>query len=119
VKRKRVVCLYHEGEYLTNIEPLHHYPISSSAGWNYNMVRWLERNHIDVFYVTNVDVHVRLPTLPLPKLFLTQGHDECWSWEMRDYVENTRDNGVNLVFLGSNVSSFSVLNVCFSWHNFL
>ena len=96
------------GEYLTNIQPIHSYPISSSAGWNYNMVRWLERNGIDTSYVTNVDIHTRFHDLAKPKVLLTQGHDEYWSWEMRENVESWRDQGVNLAFLGSNTAFMQV-----------
>lgn len=96
------------GEYFVNVQPLHHYPMNSSAAWNYNMVRWLERNHVDVSYITNVDAHVRLQGLPKPKLFLTQGHDEYWSWEMRDHVESMRDEGVHLAFLGSNTAFWQI-----------
>ena len=41
-----------------------------------------------------------------PKLFLTQGHDEYWSWEMRDRVEGWRDQGVHLAFLGANIGFY-------------
>jgi hypothetical protein len=96
------------GEYLTNIQPIESYPISSSAAWNYNMVRWLERNGIDVSYITNVDTHIRLPRLRKPKIFMTQGHDEYWSWQMRDHVEGWRDEGVHLTFMGSNTAYMQV-----------
>ena len=96
------------GEYLSNIQPIHHYPIGYSASWNYNMVRWLERNGIDTSYVTNIDVHIGLDRFVKPKLFLTQGHDEYWSWEMRDQVEGWRDQGVHLAFLGSNTAFMQV-----------
>ena len=96
------------GEYLSNIQPIHNYPISSSASWNYNMVRWLERNGIDTSYITNIDVHLGLYRFVKPKLFLTQGHDEYWSWEMRDQVEGLRDQGVHLAFLGSNTAFMQV-----------
>ncbi len=38
------------GEFLTNIQPVttHFYPISS-ASWDYNMVRWLEKNNYDLY----------------------------------------------------------------------
>jgi hypothetical protein len=72
------------------------------------MVRWLEKNEIDVAYITNVDTHDRLGELPRPKLFLTQGHDEYWSSTMRDHVEGLRDNGTHLAFLGSNTAYFMV-----------
>uniref|UniRef100_A0A7S4MHL7 N,N-dimethylformamidase beta subunit-like C-terminal domain-containing protein n=1 Tax=Odontella aurita TaxID=265563 RepID=A0A7S4MHL7_9STRA len=96
------------GEYLVNIQPIHEYPISSSAGWNYNMVRWLERSGLDVGYIANTDVHTRLPQLPKPKLFLTQGHDEYWSWDMMDNVMAWRDGGVHLAFLGSNTAYWQI-----------
>ena len=97
------------GEYLANIQPLYpNYGLNSSASWNYNMVRWLERSAVDVTYITNVDTNDRLMELPKPKLFLTQGHDEYWSNEMRDHVESLRDNGTHLAFLGSNTAYFMV-----------
>lgn len=100
------------GEYLSNIAPIFpEYGLNSSASWNYNMVRWLERSNLDVSYITNVDTHRQpLHTVPdyRPKLFLTQGHDEYWSHEMRDSVEGLRDKGTHLAFLGSNTAYFSI-----------
>jgi hypothetical protein len=94
-------------EYFVNVQPLD-YPIPTAASWNYNMVRWLERNHLDVSYITNADVHSRLPKLQKPKLFLTQGHDEYWSWTMRDHITAWRDAGVDLTFLGSNTAYWQI-----------
>ena len=96
------------GEYLVNIQPIATYPISSSASWNYNMVRWMEKNNLDVSYITNTDVHTLLPNLPKPKVFLTQGHDEYWSWAMRDHVTSWRDEGVDLIFFGSNTAYWQI-----------
>jgi hypothetical protein len=99
------------GEYLTNVQPqFPNYGLNTSASWNYNMVRWLERNGLDVSYVTNVDTHDRLHELQhKPKVFLTQGHDEYWSNAMRDTVERLRDESlVHLMFLGSNTAYFMV-----------
>ena len=96
-------------EYLSNVQIKGQaYPIKTTASWNYNMVRWLERNNLDVSYIANADVHTRLPTLQNPKLFLTQGHDEYWSWAMRDHVTAWRDKGVNLAFLGSNTAYWQI-----------
>ena len=72
------------------------------------MVRFLERHGIDVTYISNVDVETRLPKLPKPKLFMSQGHDEYWSWKTRDNVEAWRDEGVNLAFLGSNTAYWQI-----------
>ena len=71
--------------------------------WEYNAVRFLEREGYDVAYVTDVDTHQR-PVVDRarrgPRLFLSVGHDEHWSWEMRRHVEAARGHGVHLVFLG-------------------
>ena len=96
------------GEYLANVQLSKTYPIKYSASWNYNMVRWLEKNNLDVTYVTNVDTHTRLKDLAKPKLFLSQGHDEYWSWAMRDHVTDWRDQGVHLAFLGSNTAYWQI-----------
>jgi hypothetical protein len=69
--------------------------------WEYNAVRFLERDGYDVTYVTNVDVHERADGLLQDRVFLSVGHDEYWSSPMRQHVEAARDRGVHLVFLGS------------------
>ena len=52
--------------------------------WEYNAVRFLEREGYDVAYVTDVDTHQR-PVVDRarrgPRLLLSAGHDELWSWE--------------------------------------
>ena len=71
--------------------------------WEYNALRFLEREGYDVTYVTDVDTHQRPIAAPGrrgPRLFLSVGHDAYWSWEMRRHVEAARDQGVHLVFLG-------------------
>jgi len=90
------------GEFFANFQPVSRgYPISS-AGWNYNMLRWLEKEGYDVSYCTNIDTH-RLPEeLKIHKLFLSNGHDEYWTKEMRDHITKIRDQGVNLAFFGAN-----------------
>src|SRR5262249_38319782 len=51
--------------------------------WEIQMVRWLERQGYDVTYGTNIDLHENA-NLPLThKGYLSVGHDEYWSWEMR------------------------------------
>lgn len=71
--------------------------------WEVNMIRWLEREGYDVSYGTNVDLHTAtLPALRRYKALLSVGHDEYWSWEMRDHAEQARDNCVNLGFFSAN-----------------
>ena len=68
------------------------------------MLQWLEREGYDVSYATNVDVDDDPNLLLSHKAFLSVGHDEYWSWQMRDNVERARDAGVNLGFFSGNTS---------------
>ncbi|GAX41613.1 Ig domain protein group 1 domain protein [Tolypothrix sp. NIES-4075] len=100
------------GEFLTNLQPKRR---TSSAAWEYNMVRWLERSGYDVAYSTDIDTHENYidektgkPILLLHKAFLSVGHDEYWSWQMRQNVEAARDNGVSLGFFSSNTCYWQI-----------
>ncbi len=100
------------GEFLTNFQPKNR---TSSAGWEYNMVRWLERSGYDVTYCTDVDTHNNFldiyttkPLLWLHKAFLSVGHDEYWSAQMRQNVETARDYGVSLGFFSANTCYWQI-----------
>lgn len=80
-------------------------------GWEYNMLRWLERQGFDVTYCTSIDTHTRTELRWSKKqfrTFLSVGHDEYWSSEMRDNVQAARDRGVNLGFFSANVCYWKV-----------
>lgn len=93
------------GEFLTNNSPGDRI---SSAGWEYNMVRWLEREGYDVTYSTNIDTHADPDLLKHHRGWLSVGHDEYWSWEMRQHVEQARDRHVNLAFFSANVCFWQI-----------
>lgn len=96
------------GEFLTNLQPHSDaYPVSN-AGWDYNMVRWLEREGYDLNYCTSLDTHAAPDRMLRHKAWLSVGHDEYWSWEMRDHVEAARDAGVNLGFFGANCAYWQI-----------
>lgn len=76
--------------------------------WELSMVRFLEREGYDVSYTTDVDTHERGNLLLQHKAFLSVGHDEYWSWRMRDHVEAARDLGVNLGFFGSDAAYWQI-----------
>lgn len=80
----------------------------NGPGWEYNMLRWLEREGYDVTYATNVDTHADASLLLSHKAFLSVGHDEYWTWQMRDHVEAARDAGVSLGFFSSDVSAWQI-----------
>ena len=71
-------------------------------GWEYNMVRWLERSGYDVTYTTDLDVHRDAEALLSHRAFLAVGHDEYWTWAMRQHLEAARDRGTHLAFFSAN-----------------
>ncbi len=83
------------------------YP-ASAAGWEYNFIRWLEREGYDATYATNLDVHRDPTLLASHAAFLSLGHDEYWSAEMRRHVEQARDQGVHLGFFSSNTCYWQI-----------
>jgi hypothetical protein len=84
---------YGTGDFLGNV----------TGGWEINMLRFLEREGYDVSYATDVDLHEQgLALLGLHKAFLSVGHDEYWSYEMRAAVQQARDQGKHLGFFAAN-----------------
>ena len=78
------------------------------SAWELYFVRWLERSGYDVSYSTDVDTHANGSRLANYKGFLSVGHDEYWSKEMRDSAEQARDAGVNLAFFGADAAAWQV-----------
>ncbi len=69
---------------------------------DYPMIRWLERNGYDVSYTSCIDL-VRNGGLVLNhKIWLSNGHDEYWSKEMRTNIEAARTAGINIAFFSGN-----------------
>jgi hypothetical protein len=95
------------GEFLTASSVHPTVPVSP-AGWEYNMVRWLEREGYDVSYSTDIDTH-RNPRLHVGhKVWLSVGHDEYWTNEMRRNVEAARDEGLSLAFFSANTCYWQI-----------
>jgi len=94
------------GEFLTNLSVPPHDP-SSAAGWEYSMVRWLEREGYDVSYTTNIDTHVQA-SIRARRGWLSVGHDEYWTWDARAHVEAARDRGVGLAFFSANTCYWQI-----------
>jgi hypothetical protein len=73
--------------------------------YDYQMIRWLEKNGYDVTYCTNIDTHTANAAngrLSADKhaAFLSVGHDEYWTWEMRTNIENARNRAASPLNLG-------------------
>lgn len=89
-------------------------PYSSDLGagefleFEYNMLRFLEREGDDVSYSTDIDTHQKGALLLSHHAFLVVGHGEYWSWEMRQNVTNARDSGVSLGFFSANTCYWQI-----------
>ncbi|MFC7495245.1 MULTISPECIES: N,N-dimethylformamidase beta subunit family domain-containing protein [unclassified Nocardioides] len=57
---------------------------------------------VPLSYFTNVDLHLHPEVLRGASGYASLGHDEYWTPSMRDTVEQARDAGTNLAFLGAN-----------------
>src|SRR5258706_7795609 len=52
-----------------------------------NTIRWLERQGYDLCYISSVDLHENPGQLLQHRAYLSIGHDEYWSKEMRDTAQ--------------------------------
>lgn len=64
-------------------------------------LEWLAARYL-VDYSTSIDLHRAPDTLHQYDLFLSAGHDEYWSAEMRVGLERFREHGGNVAFFGAN-----------------
>jgi hypothetical protein len=86
------------------------YTVSARALLNLEipLVRFLEREHVDVSYQTDVDTDLSPSSLLAHRLVITSGHDEYWTKQMRDAFDRARDLGTNLAFMSSNTGYWQV-----------
>ncbi len=72
--------------------------------WDCQLLRFLEREGIDVAYTTDIDTHREPWSLAGHRLLMTSGHDEYWSREMRDAFDAALAGGTNLACMGANTA---------------
>ena len=76
--------------------------------WELLMVRFAEREGYDLCYCTNIDVDTSTVGLTKYRAFLSVGHDEYWTRNMRDALDGARDAGVHLGFFGANAGYWQI-----------
>jgi Domain of unknown function (DUF4347)/Domain of unknown function (DUF4082) len=76
--------------------------------WEYQTASWAEAQGYDISYYSNSDVQTNPFQLYSQNAFLSVGHDEYWSLEMRNNVEKARDKGTNLAFFSANSAYWRV-----------
>ena len=66
------------------------------------LVRYLERLGYDVSYTTDADIDLDPGELLRHRLEMVAGHSEYWTKGIRDGLQQARDLGTNLAFMGAN-----------------
>jgi hypothetical protein len=78
------------------------------AGQERRFVHWAESRGITLGYATNADLEQHPGVLDGCRLLLSVGHDEYWTWGMRDTVEGFVAAGGNVAFLSGNTCYWQV-----------
>jgi hypothetical protein len=84
---------------------------SGSAGWHNwerSFVRWAERQGYAVDVAVNADLELHPDVLDGCRLAVSVGHDEYWSWGMRDALESFVADGGNVAFFSGNAVCWQV-----------
>ena len=84
---------------------------AGSAGWpswELPFVRWAEANGHAIDYAVGPDLEQVPDLLDGRRLVLSVGHDEYWSWGMRDAVEGFASGGGNVAFLSGNTACWQI-----------
>ena len=92
-------------------EPLGLSVWSGGAGWwNWErpFLHWAERQGFRVDVAVSQDLEERPELLDGHRLYLSVGHDEYWSWGMREAVERHTTNGGNAAFFTGNTCYWQV-----------
>lgn len=82
-----------------------------SAGWSAwerLFVEWAEGEGISLDYAVSADLEAVPGLLDPYRLYLSVGHDEYWSWKMRDAVEGFVARGGRAAFLSGNTAFWQI-----------
>ncbi len=72
------------------------------------LIQWLESQGYDLCYLSSVDLHTNPAQLLSHKAYLSIGHDEYWSLQMRNGVEAAIASGVSAFFTSANTCYWQV-----------
>jgi Abnormal spindle-like microcephaly-assoc'd, ASPM-SPD-2-Hydin len=76
--------------------------------YEYPFIRWAEEQGFEITYTTNVDTSTGVNPLTNHKAFISVGHDEYWSMNMRNNVQAAINAGVNVAFFSANTCYWQV-----------
>jgi hypothetical protein len=76
--------------------------------WEHGMLRWLAGSGYPVEYCSGLDLHGGQDLLRHYQLLVVSGHDEYWTAEMRDTVEQFTRDGGNVAYFAANTCWWQV-----------
>ncbi|MGB5760222.1 MAG: N,N-dimethylformamidase beta subunit family domain-containing protein, partial [Acidimicrobiales bacterium] len=89
-----------------------HYPLwTASSGWHNwerRFVRWAVAAGFELDVAINSDLHFDPEVLDGHALLVSVGHDEYWTWEMRDTIDRWVEAGGNHAVFSGNTSFWQV-----------
>jgi hypothetical protein len=89
-------------------QPIYTIGRNNFFNWEVPLVRFLEREGVDVSYATDVDTDADPASFLRHRLVITAGHDEYWTSAIRTAFEIARSAGTNLAFMGANTGYWQV-----------
>ncbi len=86
-----------------------HYCIAAGPfNWEKPFIAWAEEQGYELDYAVNADLETRPDVVDGRRLVLSIGHDEYWSWGMRDTLEAYIADGGNAAFFSGNAVAWQV-----------
>lgn len=76
--------------------------------WVRPFIRFARRRGIEIDYVSTVDLHDKASLLDSYQMFVTVGHDEYWSREMRNNLDRFVRNGGNAAVFSGNTMYWQI-----------
>lgn len=78
-------------------------PRQTFAHWDARFIRWLARTGYAADFCTDLDIHAQPSLLHDYRLLISVGHDEYWTEDTRNAVEDFVADGGNLALFGANL----------------
>lgn len=71
-------------------------------GFEMPAIHWLESQGYNMSYISDIDIHATANILQTHRAYISLGHDEYWTYQMRAAVEAALASGIGLAFFGAN-----------------
>jgi tetratricopeptide (TPR) repeat protein len=100
-KKNRDLYFPSASEELTFQRPMYNPRGGDSLRWDYPLIRFLERNKVEVSYVSDCDLNEDFSKQSVPETILTTGPARYWTIEAQKWIEEMVRSGSSYIHLGS------------------